>query len=347
MKKVFTAAVVVSLLASCTVSEKSPGGAGTAAGEVNVYSHRHYDVDKEIFAAFEKETGIKVNVIEDDADKLIVRLKNEGENSPCDVFITADAGRLIKAKEEGLLQSVTSEILNRDIPASLRDSDNQWFGLTQRARVIVYDKTRVNPEQLSGYEDLASPRWKGKLLMRSSDNVYNQSLVAALIAHLGTEKTLEWAKGVTRNFAREPKGGDRDQVQAIAAGTGDIAVVNTYYIGKMLHSSNAEEVKAAQGVAIFFPNQQDRGTHINISGAGVARNAPNKANAVKLLEFLLSDNIQQKFAEANFEYPVKPGVPYSSQLTEWGEFKKDSLPLSNLSKYNTEALRIFNEAGWK
>lgn len=315
--------------------------------EVNVYSHRHYDVDKEIYADFEKETGIKVNVIEDDADKLMVRLENEGENSPCDLFITADAGRLVKAKEKGLLQPVTSEKLDASVPENMRDNEGFWYGLTMRARVIVYSKERVNPDELSTYEDLANPKWKGKLLIRSSDNVYNQSLVAALIAEIGYDKTLEWAKGVVANMARDPKGGDRDQMIEIAAGTGDIAVVNTYYIGKLLESEIADEVKAGEGVGVFFPNQDDRGTHVNVSGGGIAKNSPNKENAIKLLEFMLRPAAQRKFADGNFEYPVLNGVELSALLKSWGNFEKDKLPLSELGNHSEEALKLFNEAGWK
>lgn len=351
MKKTILALAVLSTaMQSCFVQEstETTSNTDTLKKEVNVYSHRHYDVDKELFADFEKETGIKVNVIEDDADKLMVRLKNEGENSPADLLITADAGRLIKAQSENLLQSFSNETINNRIPVHLRDEKGFWYGLTQRARVIVVHRERG--EKLAPvlrYEDLADPKLKGKVLIRSSENVYNQSLMAALIAELGRDKALEWAKGVVANMAREPKGGDKDQVLAIAAGEGDVAVVNTYYIGKMLSSENPEEVKAAEMIRIVFPNQDDRGTHINISGAGLAKHAPNKENAIRLLEFLLSDKAQEKFAQANNEYPVVNGIAENDLLKSWGEFKRDSLPLSNLGEYNEEALKVFNEAGWK
>jgi len=349
MKKFVLPVIGIMLLQSCFISDdkevkKDSDGKPM---EVNVYSHRHYDVDKEIYADFEKETGIKVNVIEDDADKLMVRLENEGENSPCDIFITADAGRLVKAKDKGLLQSINNEVLNSSIPENLRDKDGQWYGLTMRARVIVYSKERVKPEELTSYEDLANPKWKGKLLIRSSDNVYNQSLVSALIAEIGYDKTLEWAKGVVANMAREPKGGDRDQMIEIAAGTGDIAVVNTYYVGKLLDSEIADEVKAGEGIGVFFPNQNNRGTHINVSGGGIAKKSPNKENAIKLLEFMVKKESQQKFAEGNHEYPVIAGVEYSALLKSWGEFKRDSLALSELGNHSEEALKLFNEANWK
>ena len=314
---------------------------------VNIYSHRHYDIDKEIYAEFEKETGIQVNVIEDDADKLMVRLKNEGEASPCDLLITADAGRLLKAKEEGLFQTINNEKLNAAIPENLRDAEGLWFGLTMRARVIVYHKDRIADSLIFNYEDLADPKWKGKLLMRSSDNVYNQSLIASIIAHHGYDSALIWAKGIVMNLARDPKGGDKDQVLAIAAGEGDITIANTYYLGRMLNSENPEEVKAAQQMKIVFPNQQNRGTHINISGAGLTKNAPNKENAIKLLEYLCSEKVQKRYAEGNNEYPVNTKVEYPDLLKSWGDFKKDELPLSNLNKFQKEGLRLFSESGWK
>lgn len=314
---------------------------------VNIYSHRHYDIDREIYREFEKETGIQVNVLEDDADKLMVRLQNEGENSPCDILMTADAGRLLKAEQYGLLQSIKNQTLENNIPAHLRDVDGHWFGLTMRARVIVFNPAKISPDSIHNYEDLADPKYHGKLLMRSSDNVYNQSLVASFIAHSGYDSALVWAKAVVQNFARDPKGGDKDQVLAIAAGEGDITIANTYYIGRMLESSNEEEVKAAKSVYILFPNQHNRGTHINISGAGITKNAPNKENAIKLLEYLTSDKIQARYAAGNAEYPVKTGVEIPAVLKNWGDFKKDSLSLSMFGKYQEDALRIFNESGWK
>ncbi|MFN3343255.1 MAG: Fe(3+) ABC transporter substrate-binding protein [Flavobacteriales bacterium] len=324
-----------------------PDNKDTLPQEVNLYSHRHYDIDREIYAEFEKETGIKVNVIEDDADRLMVRLKSEGENSPADILITADAGRLLKAKEEGLLQSVKNETLETAIPANLRDEDGFWFGLTVRARVIVTHKDRVKEGAITSYADLADKKWKKKVLIRSSENIYNQSLIAALIANWGYHKTLAWAKGIVANMARDPKGGDKDQVLAIAAGEGDIAVVNTYYLGKMLSSENPEEVKAAEMVRVIFPDQNGSGTHINISGAGIIKTSPNKANAIRLLEYLASAKVQEKFAKGNNEYPVVSGVPTNGLLQGWGDFVKDSLSLSNLGKYNSDALKLFNEAGWK
>ncbi len=327
------------------VKEEAP--VVTKAQEVNVYTHRHYAADQELFAQFEKETGIKVNVVNAKADELMQKMTSEGEQSPADVLITVDAGRLVRAKDKGLLQGVTSTTLDKNIPAHLRDTDNAWFALTKRARVIVYAKDRVKPEALSTYEELTSDKWKKKILIRSSSNIYNQSLLASIIAHDGVEKAKAWAEGMVANMARTPKGNDRDQVKAVVGGEGDIAVVNTYYIGKLLNSKNPEEVKAGEGVGIFFPNQDGRGTHINVSGAGVAKYAPNKENAIKFIEFLSSKAAQEVFATANYEYPVNPEVKASELLTSWGAFKEDVLPLAKLGENNKKAVITFDEAGWQ
>lgn len=315
--------------------------------EVNVYTHRHYPADQDLFAQFEKQTGIKVNVVNASADELMQKMTQEGAQSPADVLITVDAGRLVRAKDNGLLQSIDSEILNKIIPSNLKDKDNQWFALTKRARVIAYAKDRIQPEQLSTYEDLATAKWKNKILVRSSQNIYNQSLMASIIANDDEETAKIWAENVVDNMAREPKGNDRDQIKAVFAGEGDIAIVNTYYVGKLLNSNDPEEIKAGEGVGIFFPNQDGRGTHINISGAGVAKYAPNKANAVKFLEFLISKEAQDVFATVNFEYPVNPAAKTSELLKSWGDFKEDNVDLSLLGKNNKKAVLLFDEAGWK
>jgi iron(III) transport system substrate-binding protein len=317
------------------------------AGEITVYTHRHYETDQQLFKRFEDSTGIEVNVVNASADELIQRMSREGEHSPADVLITVDAGRLVKAKEKGLLQSVNLNIPDSIIPSSLKDPDNQWFGLTKRARIMVYSKERVNPEELSTYEALTRAKWNDRILIRSSSNIYNQSLLASMIAHDGENKAKEWAKGMVENFARKPKGNDRDQVKAIMAGEGDIAIINTYYLGKLLNSENPEEVKAAQQVGLFFPNQEGRGTHVNVSGAGIARYAPNKDNAQLFLEFMASKEIQEVFASANYEYPVNPNADLSDLLQSWGDFKEDTLQLSKLGKLNQQAVIIFDEVGWK
>jgi len=316
-------------------------------GEVNVYTHRHYEIDKTLFAEFEAATGIKVNVQSAKADELMARIEREGVNCPADLLITVDAARLVKAKDRGLLQPLASTVLEVNIPPYLRDPEGYWFAQTVRGRIVVYAKDRVDPTQLTTYEDLADPKWKGKVLLRSSSNVYNQSLMASIIAHNGSNGATEWATALVSNFARDPKGKDRDQVEAIAAGEGDLAIVNTYYIGKMLNSEDPEEVKVAESVGVFFPNQKGRGAHINISGAGVCVYAPNKDNAQKLLEWLSAVEQQKRFAEGNFEYPAHPGAPNSDLLNSWGDFKRDQLNLTELGLLNGEAVSVFDAAGWQ
>ena len=317
------------------------------AGEVNVYSHRHYEADQQLFDRFTEETGITVNVVTASADELITRLENEGEASPADVLITVDAGRLHRAKTRGLLQSVQSEVLEANVPAALRDRDGQWFGLTQRARVIFYHVDRVDPSALSGYGDLADPSMEGRVLIRSSENVYNQSLMASIIAHEGADAARTWAEGVVGNMARDPSGGDTDQIKAVAAGAGDVAVGNTYYAVRLAESDDPEDQRVFEQIGVFFPNQDGRGTHVNVSGGGVAAHAPNRANAIRLLEFLASAEAQSVFASANGEYPVLEGVEWSPTLQAWGEFRSDTLDLTRLGELNDEAVRIFDQAGWR
>jgi len=317
------------------------------AQEVNIYSHRHYDTDKKLFKAFEEQTGIKVNIVTAKADELINRIAKEGKNSPADLLITSDAGRLYLAQEAGLLQTIDSKILNQTIPEKLRQKDGYWFALTKRARVIVYNKYKIKPEELSTYEALTNEKFYKKVLVRQSDNIYNQSLLAAMIANKGEEKAKLWAKGIVDNFARDPRGSDRDQMKAVAAGLGDVAIVNTYYLGKLLKSKKVSEVAVGKKMGIFFPNQNSNGTHINISGAGVIKYSKNKQNAIKLLEFLVSPQAQKLFAEANYEYPVNRDVQPSLLIQSWGEFKEDTLPLEELGKNNSKAVKIFNEVGWK
>ncbi|HLW32679.1 MAG TPA: Fe(3+) ABC transporter substrate-binding protein [Aequorivita sp.] len=314
---------------------------------VNVYTHRHYKADDELFAKFTEETGIKVNIVNASADELIQRLETEGENSQADVLITVDAGRLYRAQSKDLLQPIKSKILEDNVSTEFREKDGYWFGLTYRARIIAYAKDRVNPENLKNYEDLANPEWKGKIVIRSSENIYNQSLLASIIVADGEEKAKEWAAGVVTNMARNPKGSDRDQVKAVASGEGDIAVVNTYYIGLMLNDENPEERKVGESVGIIFPNQENRGTHINISGIGVTKHAPHKENAIKLMEFLSEEEAQQTLANLNYEYPINPKASKAAILKTWGDFKADSVELYQLGKHNSEAVKIFDEVGWK
>lgn len=320
-----------------------------ASGEVNVYSHRHYDSDKQLFKAFQDKTNIKVNVVNAKANELIKRLEKEGKNSPADLLITADVGRLYLAQQKNLLQSVRSKYLDEVIPANLKDKDNNWFALTKRARVIVYNKDKVSPSELSTYEDLTTEKWNKRILVRKSSNIYNQSLLASFIASQGEEKAKKWAKGIVENMARVPAGSDRDQMKAVVAGVGDVAIVNTYYVGKLLNSKKKNEVMVGSKMGVFFPNQgaNDRGTHINISGIALTNSSKNKDNAIKLIEFLASPEAQKIFAEANYEYPVNKNVKASKLLSSWGTFKEDDTPLYQFGKYNAEAVKIFNEVKWK
>ncbi|WP_209331147.1 Fe(3+) ABC transporter substrate-binding protein [Lunatimonas salinarum] len=320
---------------------------GNSEEVVNVYTHRHYEADQQLFDKFTEQTGIKVNVVSASADELIQKLELEGQGSPADVLITVDAGRLHRAQEKELLQATDSKVLNENIPAKFREPSGYWFGLTYRARILAYHKERVDPAELESYEGLADEKWKGRVLTRSSENIYNQSLLASIIAAHGEAGAQEWAANLLANMARSPKGSDRDQVKAVAAGEGDVAIVNSYYIGIMLNDSNPEEVKAAEQVGIFFPNQADRGTHINISGAGVTRYAPNQENAIKLIEFLSSEESQRLLANINYEYPVNPKVEKSPLLQSWGDFKSDEINLALLGQNNRSAVMIFDQVGWK
>lgn len=317
------------------------------ANEVNVYSHRHYDSDKALFQTFEKNTGIKVNVITAKAEELVSKLKIEGANTPADMLITSDIGNLYEAKEEQLLQSIDSKMLLSNIPAHLRDAQNEWFGLTKRARIFVYNPQKLSAEQLGSYLDLSDAKFKGKLLTRTSSNSYNKSLLASIIANHGEDKALEFAKGLVENFARAPKGNDRDQIKAVASGEGDLAIVNTYYLGIMLNSKDPKDVEIANSVKVFFPSQKAEGTHINISGAGVTKYAKNKENAIKLIEFLSGKEAQTLFAEANYEYPANPSIKVSGTVATFGSFKEDTLPLNEVGKYNKKAVEIATKANWR
>ena len=318
----------------------------TSAREVNVYSARKETLIKPLFDSFTKQTGIKVNLVTGKADALIKRLELEGKQSPADLLLTVDAGRLYRAKEKGLLQMVQSEKLEAAIPENYRDPQGFWYGLSLRARVIIYAKANIDPAQLSTYEDLANPKWEKQICVRSSTNIYNQSLVASMLAHHGQAQTEQWLNRLVKNFAREPKGGDRDQVKAVAVGQCNLALVNTYYLAAMLESDIHGEHAAAKEVDLFWPNQADRGVHVNISGAGVTSAANNKEVAVRLLEYLASPPAQAWYAKTNHEFPVQPGVDSSSILFEWGPFKADELSLEVLGKNNQGAVRSMDKAGW-
>ncbi|MFN4282765.1 MAG: Fe(3+) ABC transporter substrate-binding protein [Alphaproteobacteria bacterium] len=319
--------------------------AASAQGVVNLYSGRHYEADKQLYDEFAKQTGIKVNVVQASGNELITRIEREGANSPGDLFFAEDAGVVGRVKAKGLFQPVTSATLEKNIPANLREPQGHWFGLSTRARVIMYHKDRVKPEQLSTYEDLADPKWKGKLLVRSSTNVYNQSLMVGMMEANGEDKALAWAKGIVANMAREPKGGDRDQIAAVMAGEGDVAISNTYYLGHLIAAGKPGQYDK---LGVFFPNQKDRGTQVNISGIGVLKHAPNKDNAIKFVEFLTTPEAQKVFAAANYEYPVRAGVEVAPSIAQYGtNFKADALPVSVLAEKNGEAVKLLDRAGWK
>ena len=315
--------------------------------EVNVYSARKEALIKPLFDSFTEETGIKVNLVTGKADALIKRLELEGPQTPADLLLTVDAGRLHRAKEKALLQPLHSDLLEAAIPATYRDPQGFWFGLSLRARVIIYAKAAIAPARLSTYEDLAAPKWKQQICVRSSANIYNQSLVASLLAHHGQEQTERWIRGLVDNFARPPKGGDRDQIKAVAAGQCGLALVNTYYLAAMLDSNLARERAAAAQVALFWPNQAGRGAHVNISGAGVTRAAGNLASAARLLEYLAAPPAQEWYAKANHEFPVRPGVPIGPIMRAWGDFKADPLALEKLGENNPAAVRSMDRAGWR
>ncbi len=318
-----------------------------ASNEVNVYSQRHYDSDKILLKQFEEKTGIKVNVVTAKAEELVSKLAIEGANTPADVLITADIGNLYEAKDRKLLQSIESKTLSENIPSHLRDNENEWFALTKRARVFVYNPQKVDPSELSDYLSLTNPKFKGRVITRSSTAAYNKSLLASIIAHNGEEKALEFTKGLVSNFSYDPKGGDRDQIRAVAAGDADIAIVNTYYLGVMLNGQDKKDVEIAKSLKIFFPAQNTTGTHMNISGAGVTKYAKNKENAIKLIEFLSSLDAQAVFAEANHEYPANPKAKISTTVSSWGTFKEDIIPLNEVGKNSKKAVEIATKGNWK
>lgn len=315
---------------------------------LNLYSSRHYQTDEALYSGFTKQTGIKINRIEGTEDALLERLKNEGPNSPADVLITVDVARLWRAQQMDLLQPVKSSVLDKRIPAHLREPGGHWFGFSKRARVIVYNKQAVNPADVQSYEDLADPRMKGKVCTRSLSHVYNLSLMSALIDNLGEQKAQQWAQGIKANLARDPKGGDTDQIKSVAAGECQVALVNTYYYARLLSSKNADEKAVAEKVGVIFPNQKSFGTHINISGGGVLRHAPHRENATRFLEYLAGDEAQAYFANGNNEWPAVPKIKLDNPaLASLGTFREDKLNVGTLGKNQPLAQKVFNVAGLK
>ncbi len=313
---------------------------------LNLYSARHYQTDEALYANFTKQTGIQVNRIEAKEDELLERIRNEGAQSPADIFITVDAARLAKADELGLFAPVQSKFLEERIPAHLRSTD--WFAFSIRARVIIYNKDSIKPEDVRNYEDLAAPKLKGQVCSRSGAHPYNLSLMASLIAHLGEQKAEEWAKGVVANFARSPRGGDTDQLKAVAAGECGVTISNTYYFARLMRSTKPEDKKTVEKLGVVWPNQQTQGAHINISGGGMLKTAPNKAAAIKFLEYLASDAAQLYFADGNNEWPAVPSLKSNNAaLASLGNFKADTLPIATLAKNAVLAQKIYDRAGWK
>lgn len=313
---------------------------------LNLYSARHYQTDEALYNDFSKQTGIKINRIEGKEDELLERIKNEGANSPADIFLTVDAARLAKAHELGIFAPLHSKILESRIPANLRTED--WFSFSTRARVIIYNKSSLSAADVQNYDDLANPKLKGKLCSRSGSHPYNLSLMASVLANQGEAKAETWAKGMVGNFARAPKGGDTDQIKSVAAGECAVALSNTYYLARLLRSSKPEELKLMEKVGIVWPNQATTGTHINVSGGGLLKTAPHKENAVKFMEYLVSDEAQRYFADGNNEWPVVSSVKVSNPaLDTLGKFKADKLPVKNLAMHQTKAQMIFDRSGYK
>lgn len=337
------------LSAALLASSMILGAAAHAqTGVLNLYSSRHYQTDEALYSNFTKVTGLKINRIEAGEDPLIERIRNEGAASPADVLVTVDAGRLWRAEQMGLFQPVSSKILESRLPANLRATSNNWFGFSTRARVIVYNKTLVNAADVQNYEDLANPKLKGKVCTRSGSHVYNLSLMSALIEHWGEAKAEAWARGVVANFARAPKGGDTDQITAVASGECAVAIANTYYYVRQLASDKPETRKLMDAVSMVWPNQKSFGTHLNVSGAGVLKNAPHKDAAIRYLEYLASDSAQSHFASGNNEWPAVAGAPLNNRALEaLGKFKADTLNVSALGKNQAAAQKVFDRAGFR
>ncbi len=347
-RRVFISGATAALAIACSPTQENTSAptetsANTNQGEVNIYSSRHYNTDDQLYDGFTKQTGIKVNLIEGKDDELIERITSEGKNSPVDILITVDAGRLWRAQQAGIFAPVESPVLSEKIPANLREPNNLWFGYSKRARVIMYNKDKVDPAQLSTYEDLANPKWKGKIIVRSSSNIYNQSLVAGMIETKGEAATAKWIEGLVANFARPPKGNDTAQIEAVASGLADLALANTYYLARYADEKDPAKKAVFEQVKVFFPAK----THVNISGAGLAKHAPNQENAVAFLEYLASEDAQNFFASGNNEYPVVPGTPIPPVVASFGEFTEDAVNVAAYGSNNALAVKIMDRSGWK
>lgn len=346
---VLTAALVAALLGltACGQGERQPGTPAADAGVVNLYTARHYDSDLLLYEDFTRQTGIRVNRIEGNADQLIARLQAEGDSSPADVFFAADAGALWRVQNAGLLQPVVSATLTAAIPANLRDPQGRWFGLSRRARIVAYDPAQVQPAEIDTYEDIASPRFRGRLCVRSADSVYNLSLVGALIEAWGPERARQWVEGVVANMARPPEGGDRDQIRAVAAGVCQIALTNSYYFIRLASGEDAADRDIAGRLRLAFPSLDGQGAHVNIAGGGVAANAPNRANALRLLEYLASPEAQTLVSRNNNEFPVSPDVPVPPPVDAFADFTAHPMPVSAYGPRQAESLAMMSAAGWR
>ena len=340
----FAPLVALATLTSCSTDD-APEGA--SAGELNLYSSRHYDTDIALYENFTEATGIKINLIEAGADELIERIKSEGEASPADLLITVDAGRLWRAEQAGIFQPIDSPILRERLPENMRHPDGLWVGLSKRARVIVFNAEAGLPEPLSDYADLADPAHRGKVCIRSSSNIYNISLMASIVSRMGEAAAEEWAAGVVENFARTPQSNDTGQIRAVASGECQIGVANTYYLARLAASDDPADQAVSSAVEIVFPGQEGNGTHVNISGAGLVSSSPNPENAIKFLEYLTSESAQMLFANGNHEYPAVPGIAGTSAVVGLGEFKEDTLNASELGINQAAAIMVFDRAGWK
>ncbi len=340
-------AILAGALAACSGTSgdsETPEGV-EITGEVNLYSSRHYDTDLALYEDFTRETGIRVNRIEAGADALIERIVSEGEFSPADLLVTVDAGRLWRAEEAGILSAAQSDVLTERLPEYLRHPDGLWFGLSTRARVIIYNKAAGEPEGLANYEDLTDAAYKGAICVRSSSNIYNISLLSSMIANNGAEAAQDWASGVVANFARPPQGNDSANIEAVASGECRISIVNSYYLARYA-AQDAENPEVLEAIGVIFPNQETTGTHINISGAGVLKHAPNRENAIRFLEYLTEESAQRYFANGNNEYPAVLSVAASSAVEGLGEFKPDTLNAAEIGKGQAQAVRIYDQAGW-
>jgi iron(III) transport system substrate-binding protein len=334
------------VLAACNRPAETPEAKGEG-GVVNVYSARHYDADKALYETFTQRTGVKVNVVEGNAQQLVARMQSEGAASPADVFITADAGALWRAQDAGLLQSLTTETLTAAVPANLRDPEGRWWGFQRRARVVAYDAAKVKPDEIDTYEELAAPRFRGKLCVRSSDNIYNLSLMGALIEAWGADKAAAWAKGIVANMARPPEGGDRDQIRAVGAGVCEIALTNSYYYIRMASGDNAADKAVTEKVKLAFPSLDGQGAHINISGVGLTATAKNRDAAVRLIEFLVSPEAQTARSAANGEFTLSPAVPTPQPTAAWGDFKAHPMAVATYGPRQAEAQTLMSAAGWR